>query len=114
MRKTCLLALLTLVGNGAYGQDNKAAESLQPMPRNPDVELALSALPPHLREGATVYVIIPAKDSDVATSGTNEVQAYVVQPRGRQESAVKTRGYEEKQTLPLRDTRAPIPFRSPF
>ena len=39
--------------------------------------MALSALPPHLRDRATVYVLTPDKGFEVARKGTNEFHAFV-------------------------------------
>jgi hypothetical protein len=41
------------------------------------MQLALSALPPHLRDSATVYVLNPAKGFEVARKGTNDFHAFV-------------------------------------
>jgi hypothetical protein len=50
---------------------------LQPLPRELEMELALSALPPHLREQATVYVLNPARGFEVARQGSNGFHALV-------------------------------------
>ena len=42
-----------------------------------EIQLALSALPPHLRDSATVYVLNPDKGFEVARKGTNEFYALV-------------------------------------
>jgi hypothetical protein len=42
-----------------------------------EIQLALSALPPHLRDSATVYVLNPDKGFEVARKGTNEFHAFV-------------------------------------
>lgn len=47
------------------------------LPRDLEIELALSALPPHLRDSATVYVLNPAKGFEVARRGTNGFHAFV-------------------------------------
>jgi hypothetical protein len=49
----------------------------QPLPRALEIQLALSALPPHLREQATVYVLNPSRGFEVARKGTNDVHALV-------------------------------------
>lgn len=41
------------------------------------MQLALSALPPHLRDHATVYVLNPATGFEVARRGTNGFHAFV-------------------------------------
>src|SRR5262245_41967116 len=50
---------------------------IDPLPRDLEIQLALSALPPHLRENATVYVLNPAKGFEVARKGTNGFHALV-------------------------------------
>jgi len=48
-----------------------------PLPRDLEIQLALSALPRHLRDAATVYVLNPAKGFEVARQGTNGFHAFV-------------------------------------
>jgi hypothetical protein len=50
---------------------------IEPLPQDLEIQLALSALPPHLRDNATVYVLNPAKGFEVAREGTNEFHAFV-------------------------------------
>jgi hypothetical protein len=50
---------------------------IEPLPRDLEIQLALSALPPHLRDNATVYVLNPAKGFEVARNGTNGFHALV-------------------------------------
>src|SRR3954454_16727521 len=52
-------------------------KKIEPLPRDLEVQLALSALPPHLREHATVYVLNPDKGFEVAQQGTNGFHALV-------------------------------------
>lgn len=49
----------------------------EPLPRDLEIQLALSALPPHLRDAATVYVLNPARGFEVARPGTNGFHAFV-------------------------------------
>lgn len=51
--------------------------TIEPLPRDLEIQLALSALPPHLRDNATVYVLNPAKGFEVARKGTNGFHAFV-------------------------------------
>ena len=51
--------------------------TIEPLPRDLEVQLALSALPPHLRDAATVYVLNPARGFEVARRGTNGFHAFV-------------------------------------
>src|ERR1700679_1281790 len=48
------------------------------MPEALEVKFALSAAPPHLRAGATAYVLEPAKGYVVRQEGTNGVKCIVV------------------------------------
>ena len=50
---------------------NTAGWQLDKMPANLETELALRALPPQLRSGATVYLLDPAKGYYVAQKGAN-------------------------------------------
>ena len=50
---------------------------IEPLPRDLEIQLALSALPPHLRDAATVYVLNPARGFEVARPGTNGFHAFV-------------------------------------
>ncbi len=50
---------------------------IEPLPRDLEIQLALSALPAHLRDNATVYVLNPDKGFEVARKGTNGFHALV-------------------------------------
>jgi hypothetical protein len=50
---------------------------LDKMPTDLETEFALSALPPHLREHATVYLLDPKKGYYMARQGTNGFSAFV-------------------------------------
>src|SRR5215467_9060236 len=78
MRKIqALIIIVGLLGTlSANAQNNKAAK-IEPLPRDLEILLALSALPLHLREQATVYVLNPAKGFEVARKGTNGFHAFV-------------------------------------
>ena len=54
-----------------------ATGKIEPLPRDLEMQLALSALPPHLRDHATVYVLNPDKGFEVARTGTNGFHAFV-------------------------------------
>lgn len=49
----------------------KMTNKIEPLPRDLEIQLALSALPPHLRDNATVYVLNPDKGFEAARKGTN-------------------------------------------
>lgn len=71
-----LISLVAILGP-AMGQTSKATNTIEPLPRDLEIQLALSALPPHLRANATVYVLNPAKGFEVARKGTNGFSALV-------------------------------------
>ncbi|MCE5318440.1 MAG: hypothetical protein LLG04_13905 [Parachlamydia sp.] len=54
-----------------------SAAEIKPLPRELEIELALSALPPHLRKDATVYTLNPAKGFELAREGNNGFHALV-------------------------------------
>lgn len=54
-----------------------AATKLEKMPPDLERDFALSALPSHLRKGATVYLLDPAKGYYVAKKGTNGFICYI-------------------------------------
>ena len=79
-----LLATLVVVGllfpiaTAAQRTDTpQQAPAIEPLPRDLEMQLALSALPPHLRDKATVYVLNPAKGFEVARKGTNGFHTFV-------------------------------------
>ena len=73
-----VMALTVLWSLPAITQGNQSSGSkIQPLPRDLEIQLALSALPPHLRDKATVYVLNPDKGFEVARQGTNGFHAFV-------------------------------------
>ena len=69
--------VLSLAASAENTQSPNVPTKLDPLPRDLEVQLALSALPPHLRGHATVYVLNPAKGFQVARQGTNGFHALV-------------------------------------
>jgi hypothetical protein len=69
--------LLSLTASTVNGQNPGASKAIEPLPRDLEIQLALSALPPHLRDSATVHVLNPAKGFEVARKGTNGFHALV-------------------------------------
>jgi hypothetical protein len=55
----------------------RATNKIEPLPRDLEIQLALSALPPHLRDNATVYVLNPAKGFEIVRKGKNGFHAFV-------------------------------------
>ncbi|TMB93790.1 MAG: hypothetical protein E6J42_12385 [Chloroflexi bacterium] len=69
--------LFSLTASAETKQTPEVTNKIEPLPRDLEIQLALSALPRHLRENATVYVLNPAKGFEVARKGTNEFHAFV-------------------------------------
>jgi len=70
--------LLPLVAGAQTEQAPTVTNSIAPLPRDLEIQLALSALPQHLRDKATVYVLNPAKGFETAREGSNGFHALVV------------------------------------
>ncbi len=69
--------LFSLSASAADTQTPKLMNKIEPLPRDLEIQLALSALPAHLRDNATVYVLNPDKGFEVARKGTNGFHAFV-------------------------------------
>lgn len=69
--------LLSINANAQDGQPGKETAKVAPLPRDLEIQLALSALPPQLRSDATVYVLNPGMGFEVARKGTNGFHAFV-------------------------------------
>ena len=54
-----------------------AENKIEPLPRDLEIQLALSALPSHLRDSATVYILNPDKGFEIARNGTNGFHTFV-------------------------------------
>jgi hypothetical protein len=70
-------ALLSAVALGHAKQPINEHTGLTLLPRDLEIQLALSALPRHLRDSATVYTLNPATGFEVARKGTNGFHAFV-------------------------------------
>ena len=70
------IALILLLPLTVFCQET-AATKLEKMPPELERDFALSALPPHLRKEATVYLLDPAKGYYVAKKGTNGFICYI-------------------------------------
>lgn len=81
--KTLIAAIGTLslganvASTAATGPTEDPHGALEPMPRSLEVRLALSALPPSLRDGATVYVLDTSKGYVMERRGTNGQSCFV-------------------------------------
>jgi hypothetical protein len=60
------------------GSVDTPGPKLEKMPESLEARLALSALPPHLRDGATVYLLDPAEGYLVNRRGTNGFSCFVM------------------------------------
>src|SRR5713226_5728271 len=69
--------LFLLTASAQNKQTPSGMNKIEPLPRDLEIQLALSALPPHLRDNATVYVLNPDKGFEVARQGTNGFHALV-------------------------------------
>ena len=69
--------LFPFAAGAQNAQPAKGNARIDPLPRDLEIQLALSALPRHLRDKATVYVLNPAKGFEVARKGTNGFHAFV-------------------------------------
>ena len=69
--------MFALIASAQTNQTPKATNKIEPLPRDLEIQLALSALPSRLRDNATVYVLNPAKGFEVARKGTNGFHAFV-------------------------------------
>ncbi len=69
--------LFSLAARAEDKQAPGATNRIEPLPRDLEMQLALSALPPHLKDGATVYVLNPDKGFEVARKGTNGFHTFV-------------------------------------
>jgi hypothetical protein len=73
----CILSLVSTVARAAQAGSQDPHKPLEAMPRSLETRFALSALPPSLRAGATVYVLDPAGGYVMARAGTNGQHCFV-------------------------------------
>jgi hypothetical protein len=69
--------LFSLTASAETKEALKETNKIQPLPRDLEIQLALSALPPQLRDNATVYVLSIDKGFEVARKGTNGFHTFV-------------------------------------
>jgi hypothetical protein len=69
--------LFSLIASAENIPTPKLMNKIEPLPRDLEIQLALSALPPHLREHATVYILNPDKGFEVARKGPNGFHTFV-------------------------------------
>jgi hypothetical protein len=61
----CLFSLFTV-----NAQNTAGSKKIIPLPRDLEIQLALSSLPPHLRDSARVFILNPDKGFELARKGT--------------------------------------------
>lgn len=78
MRKIQIIATIVglLFSAPVMGKDTGTG-LVEPLPEDLELQVALSALPPHLRDKATVYRLNPEKGFEVVRKGTNGFHALV-------------------------------------
>ena len=74
-RRSLFVLVILLTSMLSFGQNTTWL--LEKMPPDLETDFALSSLPPHLRDSATVYLLDPAKGYYMARRGTNGFSAYV-------------------------------------
>ena len=72
-----ILSILSLLLPATAFCQETSATKLEKMPPDLERDFALSALPPHLRKEATVYLLDPAKGYYIAKKGTNGFICYI-------------------------------------
>jgi hypothetical protein len=77
MKTTIALTTITLGLLGPSERQSHAAVALDQMPATLETRFALSALPPGLRDQATVYLLDPAKGYRLTRQGTNGLACLV-------------------------------------
>jgi hypothetical protein len=79
---TRVMALFTLGSLSCFAQSGNSNRSgtlkLETMPQSLELRFALSALPPHLRDAATIYLLDPAKGYVLNRRGTNGFSCFVM------------------------------------
>lgn len=71
-----ILAILLVFSANTFAQSHQETR-VKPLPKDLEMEFALSALPPHLRAEATVYILNPQKGFEMARKGTNGFHTFV-------------------------------------
>lgn len=77
MRRLIVIASIVLALSNPISALAKGPDGLTVIPKAVEIELAASALPEHLRSGATIYVLNPNSGFEIAQKGTNGFSALV-------------------------------------
>src|SRR5450432_1041475 len=75
-RRPLSFVVIVLVSIQSFGQKS-GNWKLERMPAGLETDFALSALPPHLRDAATVYLLDPNKGYYIAHQGTNGFSTFI-------------------------------------
>ncbi len=106
MRKVQTIAIiaLLLLSMTAMAENKQTSHEgkIKPLPQDLEIQLALSSLPSHLRENATVYVLNPDRGFEVARKGSNGFHALVdrIDPGGFRGSWPYTE-YRDDMLVPI-------------
>ena len=69
--------VVSVIASAQNARPANQPAKIDPLPRDLEIQLALSALPRHLRDSATVYVLNPAQGFEAVRTGTNGFHAFV-------------------------------------
>ena len=115
-----LAIVLALLFTLAVGSENgQTRDKIEPLPRDLEIQLALSALPPHLRDNATVYVLNPNKGFEkleVERIGVGKHEEFhkLYSPAARSEVTEAKKRLRDRPKLGCNgNTRADGPFEAP-
>jgi hypothetical protein len=84
--------LLSVTASAQTKQNPKETNTIEPLPRELEIQLALSALPPHLRDKATMYVLNPDKGCESCPRGHEWIPRLCCPNRGRCDEGVLALG----------------------
>lgn len=74
------IGLLSLLTASAQNADSKGANKVERLSPDLEIQLALSALPPYLRDNATVYVLNPDKGFEVPVTARTDSTPLLLEP----------------------------------
>lgn len=77
LKPELFLILLLMVYSSIGSSQQIKGWQLEKMPPDLETDYALSALPPHLRDGATVYLLDPQKGYYIGKAGTNGFATFI-------------------------------------
>ncbi|WP_417358858.1 hypothetical protein [Galbibacter sp.] len=71
------IVIASLLVSLTINSQNDPSDEIKPLPRDLEIQLALSALPPHLRDSATVHTLKLDKGFEITRNGSNGFHAFV-------------------------------------